>query len=67
MIASLANMREHYRDGIMAWSPDTGEEYSAHPGDYFLMADDDTVLDAHGEPMLLAYRATTMIVIGEEL
>lgn len=67
MIASLANMRDHYRDGIMAWSPDTGEEYSANPGDYFLMADDDVLRDEHGEPMLLAYRATTMVVLGEEL
>lgn len=65
MIASLANMREHYRDGVMAWSLDTGEEYSADPGDYFLLSDDAVLRDEHGEPMLLACRVTTMIVLGE--
>lgn len=65
--ATLANMREHYKNGVFAWSPSTGEEYSANPGDYFMMSEDDVLRDEYGDPMVLAYKATSFVVIGEEL
>lgn len=67
MIATLANMRKHYREGVFAWSPDTGEEYSADPGDYFAMSEDSMLRDDNGEPMVLAYRTTSFVILGEEL
>jgi hypothetical protein len=66
--ATLANMRKHYRPlpavQIFAWSPSTDEEYSAHPGDYFMMADDDVLRDSDGEPMILAYRTIEIVAVG---
>jgi hypothetical protein len=56
MEATLRNMRAHYRPGIIAASPLTGEEASARPGDYFWLADmpDTPLIDRDGQPMLLA-------------
>lgn len=41
----------------IAWSPITGEEYSASSGDYFTQRDDVALFDEAGEPMLLVVRA----------
>jgi hypothetical protein len=71
VIATVANMRKHYReartvrheDGPItvfpvqpfAFSYGTGERYSANPGDYFMLADDEPLRDSEGEPMVLAF------------
>lgn len=33
-VATIENMTEHYAPGVFAYSPITGEEYSANPSDY---------------------------------
>ena len=60
MIASMRNMRALHGPGVVAWSPITGEEYSADPGDYWWADDGWTQLDAEGEPMILVRRRSEM-------
>jgi len=62
MEATFANMHEHYSPGVLAFSPLTGEEYSANPRDYFMWSGDDEdtpLVDSAGEPMLLVRKVTT--------
>ena len=40
--------------GIFAYSPTTGEQSSATPGDYFWAAPDEVLLDSEDQPMILA-------------
>jgi hypothetical protein len=56
MEATLRNMRTHYRPGVLAYSPLTGEEASACPDDYFWLADvpNSPLMDSDEQPMLLA-------------
>lgn len=74
--ATLANMRKHYGNAalweperlgeVFAWSPDTGEECSANPGDYsFIMTDDDVLRDDEDNPMILAYRVTQIVAVDK--
>lgn len=53
--ATLANMRRCEAAGIkaVAFSPDTYEQYSATPGDYWDMPDDQALQDAEGQDMIL--------------
>jgi hypothetical protein len=55
--ATVSNMRkfEDRRD-VFAYSPVTHEEYSATPGDYWTMPDDEPLLDQDGVPMILVRR-----------
>lgn len=53
MYATKKNMDRLYRDGVLAYSPRTGEEYSANPGDYWYMAPADAVKDSTGHVMVL--------------
>lgn len=66
-LATPANMRrfeqEHPRTHphiepvrAIAWSPATGEEFSATSGDYWNVPDDMPLLDEREEPMLLVVR-----------
>jgi hypothetical protein len=41
-----------------AWSPVTGEQYSATAGDYFAQPDDEPLRDSEGQPMILAVTRT---------
>jgi hypothetical protein len=66
MEATLRNMRAHYRNGVFAYSPDTGEECSANPSDYWSLADGDVLTDENDAPMLLVTRQTTYTEIGED-
>ena len=59
MIATIENMLAHYRPGVFAYSPGTGEEYSADPGDYWDAGRGWTMKDAGGEPMVLVTKKTT--------
>jgi hypothetical protein len=61
-----ANQPRPYKDGTLmprpaiAYSPDTGEQYSATSGDYWHMKDDEPLRDENGEPMILVVSQTTM-------
>lgn len=61
IIATPANMKRYYADGVFAWSPNTREEYSATPGDYWHVPEDDPIRDANGDPMVLVVRETRII------
>ena len=56
-IATVRNMRRIAAVGrpgnYMAWSPVTGEVYSADPNDYWSADDETTLRDEEGKPMLL--------------
>ena len=56
MIASKRNMEANYDTGVFAYSPDTGEECSANPGDYWYMSNGDILEDGNGNAMILARR-----------
>ena len=53
MDATLANMRKVQDTGALAYSPVTGEEFSANPSDYFWLAENDVLQDSEGNPMIL--------------
>ena len=58
-IASLRNMRKaaaSYSTLPLAYSPETGEEYSANPADYFNAPEDWVMRDSAGNPMILAFK-----------
>ena len=62
MKATLSNMEKHYQPGVYAYSPYTGEMYSANPRDYFLMDDpEEFLVDGDGNAMLLATREERMV------
>jgi hypothetical protein len=66
MLATVANMQAHYSgSSLFAFSPLTGEECSANPADYWHMAVDDVLVDAAGEPMLLAVRGVRIQVLQD--
>lgn len=59
VLATVANMeeyasREHYGK-LIVWSRETGEHFSATPGDYFAAESAEALVDGLGEDMLLAY------------
>lgn len=57
VIASIANMKLHAEtSGVFAWSPVTGEEYSADARDYFYLDESKVLKDTNGHEMLLAVR-----------
>jgi hypothetical protein len=51
--ATIKNMRNMAGLGLIAYSPSTGEEYSADAGDYFWADDNFTLTDQLGNAMLL--------------
>ncbi len=64
-LATLANMRVHYSDGVFAYSPTTTEECSANPGDYWFLGDDDVLRDSEDQPMILVVKRTTILDVTE--
>lgn len=67
-LATPANMREveshqypNARRHVFAYSPTSGEEYSATAEDYWNLPDDEPLRDANGEPMILAHRVTSIV------
>ena len=62
-LATPRNMKLHEGRGVLAYSPATGEEYSATPGAYWYMADDACLLDAEGNEMVLAVRYSGVEVL----
>jgi hypothetical protein len=67
-LATPANMRA-FEDAqapnvprtCFAYSPTTGERYSATPGDYLAQPDDEPLRDLNGDPMVLAREGATMV------
>jgi hypothetical protein len=58
-LATVANMRRLEGAGdrdVFAFSPTTGEQYSATAGDYWNRPDDEPLTGEDGEPMVLARR-----------
>jgi hypothetical protein len=47
--------------GVFTYSPTTGEQYSASPGDYWNHPDDQPLKDSEGSPMILASERTEII------
>ena len=64
IVANRANMRRHYRPGVVAHSPRTGETCSANPADYWWLPDHDGeyLSDRDGNPMILARRTDPRII-----
>ena len=59
--ATLANMQAVAdRPGVMAYSPDTGEECSANPRDYWYLSPTDYLIDGNGTPRILVIRRTVL-------
>jgi hypothetical protein len=59
-LATVENMRRAEQAGIrcFAFSPTTGEEYSATSGDYWNLGAETPLMDDLGEPMILVQRVT---------
>lgn len=59
-LATVENMRKHAdRRDVFAYSPLTGERYSAAPGDYF-WAGSEPLTDVNGDAMILATETITI-------
>lgn len=56
ILATLENMQRHAAPDVVAYSPETGEVYSAHPGDYWTLGADDYLKDSEGHGMIIAQR-----------
>ncbi len=66
MDATVNNMKAHGGGpGVFAWSPDTDEQCSADPGDYFYMDPDEPLVDSEGNPMQLARRVSFVELVGD--
>lgn len=52
--------------GVMAYSPTTGERYSATEGDYWNRPPDEPLLDSESRPMFLAREVITIEPLEEE-
>jgi len=64
--ATLANMQRYYSGtDVFAYSPDTGEECSANPADYFFLTFEDALKDENGEDMILVRRLTQLVDVAE--
>lgn len=67
MYATLANMKalsttmRGYACSVFAYNEWTGEQYSANPGDYWFLADDDCLTDSEGFEMILAYEFRNIV------
>ena len=46
---------------VFAWSPATREEFSADPGDYFMLDTDTPLLDAEGGECVLVVRIAQVV------
>lgn len=70
-IATIENMREAESRGkrCMAYSPNTGEQFSATSADYFNLPEGKPLVDADGEPLILAVKVTRYLdaLTGEDL
>ena len=61
IIASLKNMKKYEGRGTLAYSPHTGEEYSATPGDYWNAPESWVMKDSRGNKMYLVVQKTLRV------
>jgi len=66
MQASIENIRKCGGNGVIAFSPYTGEEYSADPGDYWYAEDSLVLEDEDGNDMELVRKQAIYEVIEDE-
>lgn len=61
--ATPANMRKFQDIGyrVFAWSPATNEEFSADPGDYFMLDENTPLFDAEGGECVLVVRISQVL------
>jgi hypothetical protein len=65
-LATRENMRKYAGlPGVFAYSPTTGEQYSATPGDYFWLPEGEVLTDSDGEPMVLARQVVQVVSAAE--
>lgn len=59
VLATVGNMEEYaaqeHHGRLIVWSPQTGEQFSATPGDYFAGESGEPLRDGMGDEMILAY------------
>jgi hypothetical protein len=65
-LATPANMKrfEHVV-GMVAYSPTTGEEYSADARDYFGLGENEAQIAANGEDMVLVVRRSYPVDVND--
>jgi hypothetical protein len=67
ILATPANMCYYALiPGMIAYSPETGEEYSANANDYSFLALDQPVWDANNEPMILVTRHVVYVDVSDD-
>ena len=82
VLATPANMRKYEQpsrkidtpDGPVtiiprqpvAYSPETGETYSASAGDYWKLPDDEPLRDYYGDPMILVFETHGYVDVDDE-
>jgi hypothetical protein len=66
MEATIENMRAHYREDVLAYSFNTGEEYSANPADYWNAPAGWVMKDEDGEPMRLVRHIETYAELTDD-
>lgn len=49
--------------GVFAYSPETGEQSSASPGDYWLLDPNECLTDSEGNEMILAREVTRIVPV----
>lgn len=69
-LATVANMKRYEETGspihAVAYSPMTGEEYSATSGDYFWLGENEPLTDEFCNPMILVSRTESYELIRLE-
>lgn len=65
-LATIENMDSFaHVPNLIAWSPSTGEEYSANSGDYWHVGPYFTLTDSDDNAMLLVVKQCTMVDVAE--
>lgn len=65
MDATVHNMRlVSDRPGVFAYDPDTGDRWSATPGDYFYMPENEPLRNDAGNVLLLAQEIREIELLG---
>ena len=49
--------------GVVAYSYETGETFSATPGDYFLLGENECLTDSEGNEMVLVKEVRSVVMV----
>lgn len=66
VLATLGNMKRYAAPGVFTHSLTTQERYSANAGDYFMHWEDEPLVDANGQNMILARQIVTIVPLIPE-